>query len=700
MTLGLLALHPVHASPLQVAAWTGTAPVVDGRLDEPFWQGMPPLGRFMQAAPVAGAEPTRQTTLFVAHDGATLYVAVRAQEPTAAALVARTLRRDGETIDNDDHVAIVLDPQGTGRNGFVFRVNALGAKRDGLIADGSVTRADWDTLWDAAVQMDAQGWTVEVAIPLSALAAPADGRAWGFNVERHVAASGERMRLFGATPEREVDSLTDAGRLAGVVPARQGWGLRLRPAVRWSTGRTAGHRSAGRLEPSLDATLGVTPTLSATLTINSDFSDADLDDRVVSLSRFELFRPEKRSFFTQDAGRFGFGGLDVEEPVLVPFFSRRIGLGSSLDAGLKLSGTAGPVELGAFAVQVPGRGGGPSARMAVARAAIGLGESQRVGLVATQGTPEGLGRNRLHGLDYQFRSTRFAGERTLEAYAWTQRSDDEAQGSGTAHGASLRFPNVGLTGQLDWYDIGEAFRPALGYVRETGVRITDASIGWRHLGTHGASLITSVHAGGRTRHDGTERGRYAGLSLEWFNTRGDYLLPEFYVEHDRLAKPFEALPGVQLAAGEHRFGYAVLSAGASASRAWSGEASLRAGGFHDGQLNEQTLKLTWRPHPRWSVGPGWACHQLQAGDRSFTARTVSLRLEHTPSTRSAQSLSLQHDNVSRQTLLGLRARWALARGQEFRLAIDRTNFGPAQTAATKAPSDYRVTAAMRWALER
>jgi hypothetical protein len=323
-----------------------------------------------------------------------------------------------------------------------------------------------------------------------------------------------------------------------------------------------------------------------------------------------------------------------------------------------------------------------------------------VGLIATQGTPDGVGTNRLQGLDYQYRSTRVLGERTLEAYAWAQRSDDAAQGSGGAHGARVRYPNAGLTGEIDWYDIDASFHPALGYVRETGVRIANASIGWRHQGIDGGGLISSTHLGGRKRHDGSERGRYAGMSLEAFNARGDYLLPELYVEDDRLSAAYEPLPGVVVDAGDHHFGYGLVSMGTSASRAWSGEATVRAGGFYSGQLNEQSLHLTWRPDPRWRMSPGWVRQELAVGQRRFTARTLSLRLEYTPSTRSAQSLTLQHDNVSRQTLLGLRAQWEVARGQELQLAVDHAAFGATAMAAQRTPSDYHVTASMRWTFDR
>lgn len=696
MLLGLTVWGGAQAEPPVAALHkAGPAPVLDGRLDEAFWAAVPPVAAFRQAVPVAGGEPSRRTELRVAHDGVRLYLAVRAFEPSPAGIVARTLRRDAEALESDDHLALVLDPQGSGRNGFVFRVNALGAQRDALVSDGSISRPDWDGLWESAALIDGQGWSAELAIPLSLLAAPADGRPWGWNVERFVAASGERMRLFNAVAEREIDSLTDAGPLAGVTPLGSGWGLRLQPALRWSAGRTDGRRTPARFEPSLDASWQLTPTLSATLTLNSDFSDADLDDRIVSLSRFELFRPEKRVFFTQDAGRFSFGGLEVDEPVLVPFFSRRIGLGQSLDAGLKLSGSAGPLELGAFAVQVPGRAGATAARMGVVRGAVGLGQAQRLGLIATQGTADGLGDNRLAGLDYQFRSTGVLDGRTLEAYAWTQRSRDSALGAGDAHGASLRFPNLGLTGQLDWTTIDAAFRPALGYVRETGVRLVDASLGWWHRTTEAANLIPSLLVGARKRHDASERSRYAGFNVEWSNDRGDYVVPEWRSEHEVLAAALEPLPGARVAAGEHRFSHALLSAGLAPSREWSAEATLRGGGYYGGNLSEQTVKIAWRPTAHWSVSTGLARQRLRSAGGAFTARTASLRLDHAASTRSAQSLVVQHDNVSRQTLVGLRSRWSVALGQELRLALDHARPGPpART------SDYRATVAMSWSFER
>ncbi|MCR6651392.1 MAG: carbohydrate binding family 9 domain-containing protein [Cellvibrionaceae bacterium] len=217
LVLGLLACGDLAAASGaggQVAR-IAEAPVLDGRLDDAVWQRVEPIGELTQVAPEAGRPAPVATRVRLAQDGATLYVGIEALELPGYARSARQTRRDAD-FDGDDHVTLVLDPARAGRNGYLFRVNARGAQFDALIFDSAELRADWDAIWDARVQAVDGGWTAELAIPLHALTASGSGD-WGLNVERYLAATGERLRWRGALPDREVAVLRLAGGLAGLL---------------------------------------------------------------------------------------------------------------------------------------------------------------------------------------------------------------------------------------------------------------------------------------------------------------------------------------------------------------------------------------------------------------------------------------------------------------------------------------------------
>ncbi|MDZ7855850.1 carbohydrate binding family 9 domain-containing protein [Sphaerotilus sp.] len=689
-------LHAGEPSPVQ-AVRVAAPPRIDGRLDDALWREVPAIETFTQAQPLAGTPPTRRTELRLAHDGRMLYVALRAYDSAPQAIAARTLRRDAEAIEGDDHFTLVLDPQGGARHGFVFMVNALGAQRDGLVYDGLEARYEWDAVWDAAAAIDGEGWTAELAISLAALAVPADGRAWRINAERWAANGSELMRLHGAAGDKAVTSLADAGPLAGVQPERSGWGLRLRPTLRWVAQQQGGSGAArrSRIEPGLDALYQVSPGVTAALTLNADFADAEVDDRVVNLTRFNLFKPEKRAFFNQDAARFAFGGLDNGDTSLLPFFSRRVGLGAqgqalNLDAGLKLGGSAGPVEFGAFAAQVEtGDGQDRAARVGVLRAATSLGQAHRVGAIATQGHPDGLRGSSLSGLDYQFRSNDVGDGRSLNAFVWALQSRNAAIGSGQAVGASYSFPNLGFFSDASWQRIDANFEPALGFVSETGVERGSGAVGWWHKSDDGGDRVARVEWSARRRLDGSERSGLLSPVWKWGNAAGDYLRPQISFEQDRLSGPYALLPGLTLAAGEHRSHYALLMAGTSPAREWSVDGYLRSGGFYGGQRHDLEATVNWKPSPHWGWTLGGTVNDIHLPARAdqgiagghFTVRNLSLRLDHASSTLSSQSLLLQHDNVSDQWGLSLRARWTLAPGRDLLLALDRVHPRPTDAAS-------------------
>ena len=154
-----------------------------------------------------------------------------------------------------------------------------------------------------------------------------------------------------------------------------------------------------RVDPSFDAFYKVTPSVTASVTVNTDFGETEVDERQVNLSRFDLFFPEKRDFFLQDALIFDFGELGDNGR---PFFSRRIGLDLNGDpvkllGGAKATGRVGNVKFGLLDVVLDERRRSDQTNLLVARAAANYGES-RVGAIVTHGDPDGAGENALAGL--------------------------------------------------------------------------------------------------------------------------------------------------------------------------------------------------------------------------------------------------------------------------------------------------------------
>ena len=672
------------------------------------------LDAFIQSSPVTGAAATRRTELRLWQDARTLYVDIRAEDPEPGAIVARQMRRDVEGMLAEDQVTLVVDTEGAGRHGYLFAVNPNGAQFDALIYDGGQMRFDWDARWESEASIEAYGWRARLAIPLSVFGH--NGAAvWRVNAERWMPRGSERVRLAGAQPDKDVFSLGDAISMPAMRAEHDGWGLRIKPSLRMtaeSASASGRGRARRRLEPGLELFHESTSGLRTAAALNIDFGEAEADERTINLTRFELFQPEKREFFLRDAGRFSFGGLDGD-PVM-PYYSRRIGLDGhnrarGLDAGLKLTGSLGGTDFGAFVARVaggpvsPGEPDQKETDVAVLRLARPLGERQRVGLIATRGNPQGTPGSSLWGVDYQFRDTAWAGDKTLELYGWAMRSANgdaatEARTRGQAWGGMARYFNVGPMGAVQLQRIGRGFHPALGYLAEDNVLRSVGTAGWWHRTEGGASIIPAVDWTFRRTLDGRERIVVLNPEVEYTTAAGDLMMAEVFFEEDRLVSGFSPVPGVAIAPGTHRWHYLYGLLETSHSRPWWVMGELRAGGYYDGRRNDQALTVGWKPSPHWEVRVGAGRNEIALPTGHFTVKLATLRFDHTPSTRLAQSLLLQWDNVSHSLGVSARLRWQWATGRELVFSVDRLGYTGLRR--DLEPQQTRAMLKLVWNLER
>jgi len=359
-------LDPEALPRIQAARLAG-AILVDGRLDEPGWAAAPPFSDFVQSFPVEGAAPSERTEVRVLHDAHTLYVGIRCLDSRPGEIVRPLGRRDAPATS--DHVLVLVDANLDRRTALRFYLSAGGVQADALVYDDDRVTFEWDAVWDGAVAVHSDGWSAELAIPLSALRFPdRPSQTWGFAVQRELGRSRERSAtvLF---PRGAPGIASRLGLLEGLEGIRPGLDLEVTPylAARLSLVPPAPDAATPRLRPRIlepAATAGadfrarVGSSLSLSGAVNPDFGQVEADQILLNLSSYETFFPEKRPLFTQGLDLFqpvGFGA-DLRVPHQL-FYSRRIGLEAPILGAAKLVGRASErVEIGLLDAVVMGAG--------------------------------------------------------------------------------------------------------------------------------------------------------------------------------------------------------------------------------------------------------------------------------------------------------------------------------------------------------
>jgi hypothetical protein len=339
----------------------------------------------------------------------------------------------------------VLDTFHDHRTGYLLQVNAAGARLDGLISDPKADSAslDWDGIWDAATRRTAKGWTAEIVLPAQTIRFNHSGGPWGFNIQRYVAREQLTLRWKGTTLDANLLDMRRAGNLEGVACLDQGWGLTVSPygLGRYETDHVTDHMFT-KGQAGVDIGYHLTSQLDAVLTINPDFAEVEADSRQVNLTRFALFFPEKRPFFTDGANFFDFG-LDLQAD-FIPFYSRTVGLVNDrivpITAGLKAVGREGPWGIGALDVQTRDTFGVPGTNLAAGRVTYDVNQNLLVGAIGTNGNPNGRTSNSLADSTRSGRPRAFTATR-IWFRVWATRSFASRPGDRNGWGVKAQYPN-------------------------------------------------------------------------------------------------------------------------------------------------------------------------------------------------------------------------------------------------------------------
>ena len=665
-------------------------PVVDGRLDEAVWSQAQCVDDLHQVNPVEYAEPTVHTCIYLLYTSDTLYIGARMLDSEAENISAQVLRQ-GERFISDDFFGVILDPFNDRRGGYRFTVNPNGVRADLLYQNTSQQNQNWEGIWSAASTRNEDGWVAELAIPFNTLSFDPQDDTWGINFMRWVPRKNE---WIGWVSRNHTMNPSVSGAVTGFRDLEQGLGLDIVPSMSLRQQKTfATSVSGSESDPSLDVFYKVTPGLNAALTINTDFSATEVDDRQVDLSRFSLFFPEKRDFFLSDADIFEFGRLGAitsfgqgptfSRPSLEngrPFFSRKLGLSSTgeqvdLEYGGKLSGRVGRWNIGTLAIRQDAFESADATDVFVGRIAANVLAESTLGMIATSGDPRSNLDNDVVGLDFRYMNTRLPSGRTLQGDAWVQKSSTEGvDGEDGAYGVRLQIPGgSGIRGSIGVKEIEENFNPALGFVNRSGIRDHTIEVGYTHRPRTGR--LQELFGGiDMQRIDLLTGGlqseviTFRPLEIET-RTRDTYDL-RYTANTEIVANSFEISDGIFISPGEYSFDDYGFDVSTGQHRRLSGAFSYRTGEFYNGDRVFLRGSLTWGPSRYFRARLSYDFNDIELPQGDFVVRLVTLRADIIFSSTLSWVNLIQYDNVSETVGVNSRLHWIPEAGREAFIVLN------------------------------
>jgi len=654
---------------------------IDGKMDEAAWNRSASIGALTQVLPKEGSATSEKTEVRILVDTEALYFGILCLDRNPSAIISTQLTRDAN-LDVDDSVSIVLDPFFDHRNGFLFSVNPAGARADGQISNSSEkTSLDWDGIWNAATGITEKGWVAEIVIPFKTLRFKPGQSTWGLNIQRIIKRHNETDRWCGARHDIWLANLSEAGQLEGIPNVRQGMGLDIRPY-----GLVV--RKEGNdwdLDGGFDISKNLAPNLNASLTVNTDFAETEVDARQINLTRFALFYPEKRAFFLEGAGVFDVETGNTWFPDLMPFFSRRIGLiekdGLTMEvpiiAGGKITGRQSRYNIGVMDVQADNVDeiGLASQNLLAARVSRNFWRQSYVGGIFTRGNPSGLGQNTLVGGDAYFATSSFHGDKNLSLSLYAFRTDDEfIDRSDYAGGFSIDYPNDRWYASLGWKQIGDHFNPALGFVPRTGIRKTNGMLSFRPRMESGPIRQFTFHAFPEiiTNLDNrVDNWRVDIAPFEFELNSGDALEIRISPQFERLPYAFEIRKGIVVPVGSYQYTRSGVSMSTATKRPWVFRFEAFFGGFYNGNRRDLMVDFTLKPSHHLLLGMRAQRADVDLNEGKFFTQLFSLQADYNFSPNVSWANLVQYDNESRILGFQTRFRWILKPGNDLFLVLNR-----------------------------
>jgi hypothetical protein len=680
------ATEPVRTRPVAAAVRVETPPVVDGDvLGDPIWQRALPASGFVQEQPDEGtpaSEPTEVRIVFT-HD--TLYLGVVCYDRDPGAIIVSEVRRDA-SLEETDSFRVIFDTYRDGLNGFVFGTNPAGIEYDGQVTNegqgggglapgqnqqsgaGGGFNLNWDGAWTVRTRTVAEGWTAEFAIPFRTLRFDAGvDQIWGLNFQRNIRRRNERSYWAPIPRQYSLYRLSLAGALEGLqTPVVQS--LKVTPYALGSAVASGVRPVDADLssDVGLDVKYNPRPSLTIDGTINTDFAQVEVDEQQVNLDRFNLFFPEKRPFFLENAGYFAVGNPGEVDL----FFSRRIGIGVDgrsipIVAGGRLTGRVGQYSIGLLNMQTDELAGEISANnFLVARLSRDLPNRSSIGglLVGRQGTGR-LGSIAGDNQTYAVDGKLGVREHTVVSGFLARTVTRGLEGDDHAFNVRSRTNVPRFDLELGYQEVAAQFNPEVGFLSRRGYRKPDLRLmtRWRPEGVLSLQELRP-HTSYRAFYgfDGFLESMQWHIDNHWQFANSYEIHTGMNLTEEGVRTPFEIYPGVLVPAGSYAHTDAQLVFMTNQGAPVSLEVRSTMGGFFGGTRISLSPTLRARLGETLTTELAYQRNGVSLPWGDFDTNLVRARVSYAFTTRAFVQGLAQYNDRADLWSINVRAGWLQA----------------------------------------
>lgn len=683
------------ADPLVIPHLDGPI-ILDGPSDEPAWEAVPPWVP-TQYEPNNGAAITERTEFRVAYNEDYLYLSMRGYDSAGEnGIRSNTLYRDG--LGGSDHFEIMLDSFNDNETAFIFTTTPAGIRKDAAISNdasgGGIATGGWingsfNTFWDVATRISDEGWFAEMRIPFSSLRfQDQNGKVtMGITLQRKVARKTERVVFPSVASVADwaflKPSLAQKIELEGIKPHNP---LYITPYALGGLNHINRLNEAGTAyggiddqtgDIGVDLKYGLTPNLTADLTVNTDFAQAEADDQQVNLTRFSLFFPEKRQFFQERASVFDFrtGGLSRL------FHSRRIGLTDAgtpvpLIGGARIVGRVGQWDLGLMDIQSARTDALPSENFGVVRLRRQVINpySYAGGMVTSRIGDDGS-YNVAYGLDGVFRLFKDDYLTLQWAQTFDQMLIDADAISGLNNGRFTaeieRRTRVGwgYNSLVAW--AGRNYEPGIGFTQRNDFTLFDNSLSYTWLPGASSSLIWhrfGVNGFAFVRNgDGTAESAEVGPEWEFSQRSGAGGLIEAKMQYEDLLVPFSISTDAMVPAGNYTFYRVAANYHISHTSLIQLRPGFEIGSFFDGWQYSINASPVWYVSKHLELSGSYTYNKIEFPDRdqSLDVHIARFKVESALNTKLSTSAFIQYNSVSKSLSTNFRFRYNFREGNDL-----------------------------------